>query len=190
MTETNATLEELMAQDYVVLRGDGAGVLRWNGGGCGWRRTGGRDAVNTTFSRQSVKMFGAPRKDGFYTRPADAPNLETFMEFLKEPRQAYPKFAMMLDNAGYRKSLAASRFTGSTGGDVKLVYLPPHAPQPNPIEAQYVAPKRLPAGRYFESVDELGDAITQNEKPVEIKGHVTWRRRAPTIAPAPPRNTV
>ena len=146
MTETNATLEELMTQDYVVLCWDEAGVLRWNGGGYGWRRTGGRDAVNTTFSRQSVKMFGAPGKDGFYTRPADAPNLETFMEFLKEPRQAYPKFAMMLDNAGYHKSLAASRFTGSTGGDVKLVYLPPHAPQPNPVEAQYVAPKRLPAG--------------------------------------------
>ena len=118
-------------------------------------------------------MFGAPGKDGFYTRLADALNSETFMEFLKELRQAYPKFAMMLDNAGYHKSLAASRFIGSTGGNIELIYLPPHAPQPNPIEAQYVALKRLLAGRYFESVDELKDAITQNEKPVEIKGYVT-----------------
>ena len=35
VSEANATLEELMAQDYVVLCGDEAGVLRWNGGGYG-----------------------------------------------------------------------------------------------------------------------------------------------------------
>ena len=85
------------------------------------------------------------------------------IEFLKELRRAHPKFVMVLDNAGYHKSLVASRFVESTGGDVKLVYLPPHAPQLNPIEVQYVVLKRLLAGGYFESVDELGNAITQNE---------------------------
>ena len=146
VSEANATLEELMAQDYVVLCGDEAGVLRWNGGGYGWRRTGGRYTVKSTFSRQSVKMFGALGKDGFYMRPAAALNSATFMEFLKELRRAYPKFATMLDNAGYHKSRVASRFVESTGGDIKLIYLPPHAPQLNPIEVQCMALKRLPAG--------------------------------------------
>ena len=102
VSEINATLEELIAQDYVVLCGDEAGVLRWNGEGYGWRRTGGRDAAMTTFSKQSVNLFGALGKDCFYTRPAIALNSETFIEFLKELRQIYPKFVMILDNAGIR----------------------------------------------------------------------------------------
>ena len=56
MSETNATLEKLVAQDYVVLCGDGAGVLRWNGGGYGWRRASGRDTIRLVFS-------GSLRKD-------------------------------------------------------------------------------------------------------------------------------
>ena len=171
---TNATLEDLIAQDYVVLCGDEAGVSRWNGGGYGWRRTGGRDAVKTTFSWQSVKMFGALGKDGFYMRSADSLNSETFIEFLKELHRTYPKFVMMLDNAGYHKSRMVSQFIGSTGGDTKLVYLSPHTPQMNSIEAQHMVLKRLLAGWYFESVDELRDAIAQNEmKAVEIKEYAT-----------------
>ena len=174
VSEANATLEELIAQDYVVLCGDEAGVLRWNGGGYGWRRTGGRYTVKSTFSKQSVKMFGALGKDGFYMRPADALNSETFIEFLKELRLVYPKFAMILDNAGYHKSRMVSRFIESTGGDIKLIYLPPYTPQLNPIEVQYMVLKRLLAGRCFESVDELRNAITQNEmKPVEINVYAT-----------------
>ena len=124
MRETNAMLAELMAKGRVVPCGDEAGVSRWNGGGYGWRRIDGRDTVKATFSRQSVKMFGAPGREGFCMRPADAPNSETLIEFLKEPRRAYPKFAMIPDNAGYHKSRVGSRLTGSTVGDIKLIYLP------------------------------------------------------------------
>ena len=91
-------------------------------------------------------MFGALGKDGFYMRLADTLNSETFIEFLKELRWAYSKFAMILDNAGYHKSLVVSRFTGSTGGDIKLIYLPPYTPQLNPIEAQYCG-AQAPAGQ-------------------------------------------
>ena len=174
MNETNAALEELVAKGYVVLCGDEAGVSRWNGGGYGWRRTGGRDTVKTTFSWQSVKMFGALGKDGFHMRPADALHSATFIEFLKELRRVCPNIVMILDNAGYHKSLTVSRFIESTGGDIKLIYLPPYTPQLNPIEVQYVVLKRLLAGRYFESVDELRDAIAQNEmNAVEINGYGT-----------------
>ena len=86
MNETNATLEELITKGHVVLCGDEARVSRWNGGRYGWRRTGGRDTAKTTFSKQSVKMFGALGKDGFYMWPADALNSATFIEFLKELR--------------------------------------------------------------------------------------------------------
>ena len=173
MSETNAALEELVAKDYVVLCGDEAGALRCNGGWYGWRRTGGHYTVKTTFSKQSVKTFGVLDKDGFNMRPVDALNSETFIEFLKEVQQTHPTFVMMLDNAGYHKPLAASRFMESTGGDVTLIYLPPYTPQLNLIGVQYMVLKRLLAGRYFESVDKLRDAIMQNEKPVEIKVYAT-----------------
>ena len=147
MSETSAMLAKLIAEGYVVPCVDEVGVSRWNGGGYVWRRTGRRNTVKTTFSRQSVKMFGALGKDGFCIRPADALNSETLIEFLKELRQIYPKFAMMLDNAGCHKSLVVSRFTGSTGGDIKLIYLPPYTPQLNPTGVRYMALKRLLAGR-------------------------------------------
>ena len=70
-----------------------------------------------------------------------------------------------------------SRFIESTGGDIKLIYLPPYTPQLNPIEVQWRVLKRLLAGRYFESVDELRDAIVQivqNEmNAVEINVYAT-----------------
>ena len=50
----------------------------------------------------------------------------------------------------------------------------PAHPQLGPIEAQHMALKRPLACRYFESVDELGDAIAQNEmKSAEIKVYAT-----------------
>ena len=58
-----------------------------------------------------------------------------------------------------------------------MAYLPPHTQQLNPIRVQWRMLKRLLAGRYFETADELRDAITQNKmKPVEITG--TWRSGA------------
>ncbi len=173
MSETNATLEELIAKWYVMLCEDKVGVLRWNGRGYGRRRAGGRDTVKTTFSWHSVKRFGALGRDGFYMRPADALNSETFIEFLKELRQTHPKFVIMLDNAASQIPRGApvhrvgrrERQTGTSA---------PARPQMNPIEVQYMVLKRLLAGRYLESVDDLRDAITQTEmRSVEIKGYVT-----------------
>ena len=41
---------------------------------------------------------------------------------------------MILDNAGYHKSLMVSQFIESIGGYIKLIYLPPYTQQLNPIE--------------------------------------------------------
>ena len=93
---------------------------------------------------------------------------------MKELRRVYPNIVMILDNAGYHKSLTVSRFIESASGDIKLIYLPTYTTQLNPIEVQYMVLKRLLAGRYFESVDELRDAIAQNEmNAVEINGYGT-----------------
>ena len=126
--EANATLGEPMAKGHVVPCGGEAEVLRRNGGGYGRRRAGGRDAARTTFSWQSAKLFGALGRDGFYMRPADALNSETFISCLKGLRHIRTKFAMTLDNAGYRRYRMAVQFMESAGGDNRWMCLPPHTP--------------------------------------------------------------
>ena len=97
------------------------------------------------------------------------------MEFLKELRQTYPKFAMMLDNAGHHKSLTASQFIEGDRRGRQADLSAPARPAAEPDRgAVYGAQAPAGAARYFESVDELRDTITQNEmKPVEINGYVT-----------------
>ena len=172
MNSASKTLKSLKAQGYAILCGDEVGVLRWNSGGYGWRRTGGDDATEITYSKQSVKLFGALGEDGFYIRPTDELNSEAFIGYLKELQEIYHKFAIILDNAVYHKSGMVDKFIESTGEDIVPVFLPPHTPQLNLIEVQWRVLKRLLAGRYFETVEALRDAsvkIIQDEmKPVKV----------------------
>ena len=87
----------------------------------------------------------------------------------------------MLDRASYHKSDVVNRFLDSIDGDIKLIFLPPHTPQLNAIEIQWRALKRLLAGRYFETVEELRNAIRDivNNEIKSVKGmdYITSRYR-------------
>ena len=141
-----------------------------------WRRTGGDDAAKITYSKQSVKLFGALGEDGFYIRPTDELNSEAFIGYLKELQGIHHKFAIILDNAVYHKSGKVDRFIESTDGGIVPVFLPPHTPQLNHTEVQWRVLKRLLAGRYFETVEDLRDAIVkiiQDEmKPVKVMDYM------------------
>ena len=109
----------------------------------------------------------------------DALNPGTFIGFLGWLLEKIPRFVLVLDNAGYHKSGKASRFIESTNGSIRLIFLPPHTPQLNPIEIQWIVPKRLLACRYFETLDELRDAIGAiirgEMKPVRLMPYMTGR---------------
>ncbi|MCE2507806.1 MAG: transposase, partial [Nitrosopumilaceae archaeon] len=66
-------------------------------------------------------------------------------------------------------------------GRIKLIFLPPHTPQLNPIEIQWRVLKRLLACRYFETLEEIKnaiEAIVQGEmKPVRLMPYLTDRYR-------------
>ena len=84
---------------------------------------------------------------------------------------------MILDNASCHKSAALNDFIKSTHGKIKLIYLPPHTPQLNPIEKQWDVLKKLLAGKYFKSAEDLVDAIntlieTGQMKPVKLMDHL------------------
>ena len=154
---------------------DEATVLMSQKPGYGWRPTGGRDAVQTGFSKRSVKLLGIMGKDELHVRMAEATNSETFKEFMEGIRKSHPKFYMVLDNASYHKSQTINRYVEGTGGDIELEFLPPYTPQLNPIETVWRDLKKRLAGRYFRSIEELKTAITvilEKETSHRLKGYL------------------
>ena len=179
MANTNGEVVRLEAEGYAILCEDEAAARKWNGGGYGWRRTGGRDTEQSSHSKKSVKMFGVLGKDGYRIRVADALNSETFKYFPRYLLTAYAKFVPILDNASYHRSGTVTEFVESTKGKIRLIFLPPHTPQLNPIETQWRVLKRLLACRHFETLDELQNAIKAiirgEMKPVRLMAYLTDR---------------
>lgn len=183
MDSTNRLVVDRMDLGYAILCGDEAACQRWSAGGYAWRARGGHDTVDVSFSRATVKMFGALGRKGHHIRVVDALNSDTFIDFLKMLQETYSKFVLVLDNASCHKSDKVNRFIESTGGDIELVFLPPYTPQLNPIEVQWRELKRLLAGQCFDSLEDLKDAIEtiveKELRPVRIMPYLTDQYKPP-----------
>ena len=163
------------ADGRAVFAEDEAAVQRSQNPAYGWRPTGGREQVRTSFSRESVKIFAAMSQDELRIKIVESTNSETFREFLEEIRRDHPLFYMALDNASYHKSKASREYVESTGGCVELEFLPPYTPQLNPVETVWRDLKRRLAGIFFRSLDELKAAITailEREMGNRLKGYL------------------
>ena len=158
--------QEKFKQETADIKGDRQAGLRharlrrggrpdWSDAKYGWRRTGGHDTVKQGFSKKSAKLIGSLGSDGYRIRAIDAINSETFIEFLQDLLKTYPKLILVMDNASCHHSRMVTEFVESTGGAIRLVFLPPYTPQLNPIEMQWGMLKRLLSGRYFQSVEKL-----------------------------------
>ncbi len=163
------------ADGMIVFAEDEAAVQRSQNPAYGWRPTGGREQVRTSFSRESVRIFGAMSQDELRIKIVESTNSETFQEFLEEIRRDRPRLFMVLDNASYHKSKAVREYVESAGGDVELEFLPPYTPQLNPVETVWRDLKKRLAGRFFRSLDELKAAITailEREMGNRLKGYL------------------
>ena len=152
--------KELVTEGYDVFVEDEAAVGMSQEPGYGWRPKGGRDEIQTGFSKKGVSLLGIMGTDTLYVRMADSANSETFKGFLGDVRKKHPKFYMVLDNASYHKSHTVREYVAGTGGDVEMEFLPPRTPQLNQIENVWRDLKKRLAGRYFKSTEELKAAIT------------------------------
>ena len=148
------------ADGMAVFAEDEAAVQRSQNPAYGWRPTGGREQVRASFSRESVRIFGAMSQDELRIKIVESTNSGTFREFLEEIRRDRPRLFMVLDNASYHKSKAVREYAESAGGDVELEFLPPYTPQLNPVETVWRDLKKRLAGRLFRSLDGLKAAIT------------------------------
>ena len=177
MRETNELVVDLIHKGYEILSEDEAACQKWSSGGYAWRRRGGDDTVNVSFSKATVKMFGALGEGGHHIQVTDALNSDNFIDFLKSLLEIYPKFALVLDNASCHKSVKVNGFVESTGGDIVLIFLPPYTPQLSPIEIQWRKLKRLLAGQCFESLEDLKIAIetmvAKEMKSVKLMSYLT-----------------
>ena len=141
----------------------------------GWRPTRRREQTRTSFSRESLRIFGALSHDELRVKIVDSTNSETFREFLEEIRRDCEPFYMVLDNTSYHKSTSVREYVDPTGGDVELEFLPPCTPQLNPVKTVWRDLKRRLAGRFFQSLDELKGAITailEREMGNRLKGYL------------------
>ena len=153
------------------------GMLQGSVAGYGWHLKNSDNTVHIGFDTKSVKFFGALKDGKIHMRCSDKLNSETFIDFLKEMLEIYGKFVMILDNASYHTSTTLNDFIESTHDNIKLIFLPPYTPQLNPIEIQWAVLKKLLAGRYFKTADELADAVnalieTNEMKPVKLRDYL------------------
>ena len=86
-------------------------------------------------------------------------NSKTFVSFLLEMLETYPKMLIVLDNAGYHTPQAVEKEIKDSSGALKPVFMPKYTPQLNPIKQQWNVLKRLLSGRYYELVEGLKEGI-------------------------------
>ena len=142
------------ADGMTVFAEDEAAVQRSQNPAYGWRPIGGREQVRASFSRESVRIFGAMSQDELRIKIVESTNSETFREFLGEIRRDRPRLFMALDNASYHKSKAVREYVESAGGDVGLEFLPPYTPQLNPVETVWRNLKKRLAGRLSNLIND------------------------------------
>ena len=173
--EVGERASQRRADGMAVFAEDEAAVQRSQNPAYGWRPTGGREQVRASFSRESVRIFGAMSQGELRIKIVESTNSEAFREFLEEIRRDRPRLFMVLDNASYHKSKAVREYVESAGGDVELEFLPPYTPQLNPVETVWRDLKKRLAGRFFRSLDELKAAITailEREMGNRLKGYL------------------
>ena len=175
--ETSLVVNKAAEDGFTVLLCDEMHARLWSDAGYGWRPTNGHDTIKTSYSKKSVSVFGVPGLDSIHIRTVDACNSETFKGFLRAMLRIYPKILLILDNAPYHKLETVTEFVKANEDRLRLVFLPAYTPQLNPIEQQWNVLKRMLAGRYFASVEDLRAAIAaiarrRQMRPVEMTNYL------------------
>ena len=175
ITKTEARIDSLSKDGHAFFYEDEMTMRLAAAATRGWLPRGGRETIRTTFSKRSVKVFGALGRNILHIMPARSTKSSVFKIFLEALRQKYGKVVFVTDNAKSHNSKLIRDYLEMTGGDVVLIYLPAYTPQLNPIEIQWRIIKARLAGRYFATEDELEDSLVRlvesgEVKPVQVTG--------------------
>ncbi len=123
------------AEGYMAAAGDNAGIEKArNRPGYGWFRRGRPARSHSYLTREKMQIFGILAAGVFFYESCGKANADNYIGFLGRVHKKFGKALIFVDNASYRKSAKAKKFLESLDGDIILECLPPHAPEPNPVE--------------------------------------------------------
>ena len=106
---------------------------------CGWTRRGEARTLKSNHGRVNVTLNGALSWPGreVVTREAakiTGPEVVALLQDLAARHPAVEAVTVVLDNATYSRAATVREWLATPGRRVRLVYLPPYAPNLNPIE--------------------------------------------------------
>lgn len=130
----------------------------------GWIRTGKTKQIGTTASRTRLNIIGAIQL-GYIaetiTSQYETINAQSIMDFMEKIRVQYPANStvhLILDKAGYHRSLLVAEKASKL--NIKLHFLPPYSPNLNPIERLWkVMNEQARNNRFFKGAKDFKDAI-------------------------------
>ncbi|MEI8285277.1 MAG: IS630 family transposase [bacterium] len=128
----------------------------------GWLPVGEETPLKTNTGRKRLNLNGALDSETheIHVHESETLNGITTIVFLMELEKRYPKaknIYIIVDNAGYYKSELVQEFLRTS--KIKLIYLPPYAPNLNLIERVWkFFKKKVLANRYYESFLEFKEA--------------------------------
>lgn len=146
-----------MFEDEAVFQQGGTKVRTWAMVGIGYE-------VKTEPCKRSVKVFGAVTVEDmpkWHFRFVPGFNAETFLTFLQQLiRHAGSKVFLILDNARYHYANAIHPWLKDHRHRIRLFFLPPYAPQLNPVEPIWKKSKaQATHNRHFQTLDSLHHAL-------------------------------
>lgn len=132
-----AVREQAKAEGALVYFADEAGVRSDYHSGTTWAPVGQTPVVRSTGARHSLNMLSAVTAGGtmrFMVRDGTV-NAEVFIEFCKRLLHDTDKpVYLVVDGHSAHRAKITSEFVASTGGRLKLIFLPGYSPELNPDE--------------------------------------------------------
>lgn len=99
----------------------------------------------------------------FYYDFYEAQNSITFRNFLRNLFSTLDdkrKYIIILDNAGWHKTLTVKNLLSEYASWISVEHIPPYSPELNPIETCWKISKfDVTKSQYFENIDKMQDAL-------------------------------
>ncbi|WP_460630536.1 IS630 family transposase [Insolitispirillum peregrinum] len=121
--------------------------------------------MSRTTGRQRLNLHGALNLESgaCHLVEAEAMNAETTIALLSRLPDAYPearKIHVVLDNARYHHAKMIREWVDTQGKRINLIFLPPYAPNLNPIERLWaVLHKTVTHNKFYPTFNDFVDAV-------------------------------
>jgi transposase len=161
--ESYKNLKSNLAEEDVILFGDGVHPSMETKITCGWIRTGKFKEIKTTASRTRVNLLGAIQLDSMelIAKPYKTIDSESVIDFLEDIKAKYSSkknIYFITDNGPYYTSKVVKEKAALLG--ITMTYLPPYSPNLNPIERLWkYMNEKVRNNRFFTSAKEFRESI-------------------------------